>query len=170
MRRCHGDLHLRNICLFEGEPTLFDCIEFTDALASIDVLYDLAFLLMDLEHRGLPRLANLLLNRYLDRTGEDGGAGGAAAVHVPAGRHPRACDGDRRGPAKRPQKTQRDGRGAGAISIWRSMLLPPQPPRLIAIGGLSGTGKSTLAMGLAPDLGAAPGRAACCAAMCCASP
>ena len=53
VRRCHGDLHLRNICLVDGEPTLFDCLEFSDALASIDVLYDLAFLLMDLEHRGL---------------------------------------------------------------------------------------------------------------------
>jgi uncharacterized protein len=43
VRRCHGDLHLRNICLLEGKPTLFDCLEFSDALASIDVLYDLAF-------------------------------------------------------------------------------------------------------------------------------
>ena len=49
VRRCHGDLHLRNICLLDGKPTLFDCLEFSDALASIDVLYDLAFLLMDLE-------------------------------------------------------------------------------------------------------------------------
>jgi uncharacterized protein len=44
VRRCHGDLHLRNICLLDGKPTLFDCLEFSDALASIDVLYDLAFL------------------------------------------------------------------------------------------------------------------------------
>ena len=48
VRRCHGDLHLRNICLVEDEPTLFDCIEFNEAFAAIDVLYDLAFLLMDL--------------------------------------------------------------------------------------------------------------------------
>ena len=56
VRRCHGDLHLRNVCLFEGKPTLFDCLEFSDELASVDVLYDLAFLLMDLEHRRLRRL------------------------------------------------------------------------------------------------------------------
>ena len=68
VRRCHGDLHLRNICLLDGKPTLFDCLEFSDALASIDILYDLAFLLMDLEHRGLAHLANRVLNRYLDRT------------------------------------------------------------------------------------------------------
>ena len=38
VRRCHGDLHLRNICLLEGKPTLFDCLEFSDELASVDVL------------------------------------------------------------------------------------------------------------------------------------
>ncbi len=54
VRRCHGDLHLRNICLLDGEPRLFDCIEFNDRIATIDVLYDLAFLLMDLWHRGFP--------------------------------------------------------------------------------------------------------------------
>ena len=60
VRRCHGDLHLRNICLLDGEPRLFDCIEFNDQIATIDVLYDLAFLLMDLWHRGFPELANLV--------------------------------------------------------------------------------------------------------------
>jgi hypothetical protein len=73
VRRCHGDLHLRNICLLDGKPTLFDCLEFSEALASIDVLYDLAFLLMDLKHRGLTDFANIVLNRYLDLTDEDDG-------------------------------------------------------------------------------------------------
>src|SRR3546814_20644644 len=53
VRRCHGDLHLRNICMADGRPTLFDALEFDPALACIDVWYDLAFLLMDLAHRGL---------------------------------------------------------------------------------------------------------------------
>jgi aminoglycoside phosphotransferase family enzyme len=66
VRRCHGDLHLQNICVLEGEPTLFDCIEFSDNLACIDVLYDLAFLLMDLWHRGHAADANLIFNRYFD--------------------------------------------------------------------------------------------------------
>src|SRR5262249_27087914 len=73
VRRCHGDLHLRNVCLLEGRPVLFDCIEFSDELANIDVLYDFAFLLMDLEYRELPDLSNLACNRYLDLTDEDGG-------------------------------------------------------------------------------------------------
>ena len=69
----HGDLHLRNICLVDGKPLLFDCIEFSDDIATIDILYDLAFLLMDLDHRGHRDLANLVLNRYLDLTAEDDG-------------------------------------------------------------------------------------------------
>src|SRR5262245_22883788 len=58
VRHCHGDLHLRNICLVDGQPTLFDCIEFNRTMSCIDVLYDLAFLLMDLHHRGLDDLGN----------------------------------------------------------------------------------------------------------------
>src|SRR5262249_17753504 len=73
VRRCHGDLHLRNICLVDGRPTLFDCIEFSDWIASVDVLYDLSFLLMDLEHRGLRRWGNTVFNRYLDRRDEADG-------------------------------------------------------------------------------------------------
>src|SRR4030081_1191542 len=65
VRRCHGDLHLRNIVLIEDRPVLFDAIEFDEAIATCDVLYDLAFLLMDLWTRGLRRHANLLFNRYL---------------------------------------------------------------------------------------------------------
>lgn len=64
VRRCHGDLRLANICLFEGRPTLFDGIEFSEPIACIDVLYDLAFVLMDLQHHGYPELALRLLGSY----------------------------------------------------------------------------------------------------------
>jgi aminoglycoside phosphotransferase family enzyme len=70
VRQCHGDLHLRNIVMLDGRPTLFDAIEFNDEIACIDVLYDLAFLLMDLWRRQLPQHANALWNAYLDRTGD----------------------------------------------------------------------------------------------------
>src|SRR5262249_44902158 len=73
VRQCHGDLHLGNICLLDGQPTMFDAIEFSPAIANIDVLYDLAFLLMDLLHRGLEDFAATVCNRYLDWTGEDDG-------------------------------------------------------------------------------------------------
>jgi predicted kinase len=157
VRHCHGDLHLRNICLFDGQPTLFDCLEFDDALASIDVLYDLAFLLMDLEHRGLAHFANRVFNRYLDRTAEDGGLAAmplflslraAIRAHVTASalRHAASAD--------RGAKTARDARGYLDLA---ERYLRPQPSRLVAIGGLSGTGKSTLAAGLASELGLRPG-------------
>ncbi|MEX0759432.1 MAG: phosphotransferase, partial [Tistlia sp.] len=64
VRRCHGDLHLANIVLWRGEPTLFDCIEFSEEIANVDLLYDFAFLLMDLDVRGLRDLASAACARY----------------------------------------------------------------------------------------------------------
>ena len=60
VRQCHGDLHLRNIVLLDGRPTLFDGVEFNDEIACTDVFYDLAFLLMDLWRRQLPAHANVV--------------------------------------------------------------------------------------------------------------
>lgn len=157
VRHCHGDLHLRNICMLDGKPTLFDCLEFDERLATIDVLYDLAFLLMDLEYRGLAPSANRVLNRYLDRSEEDDGLAAlpvflslraAIRAHVVATMLQRAAGGE-------------DGEEMAADARryleLAHELLSPQPCRLIAIGGVSGTGKSTLAAGLAPDLGLRPG-------------
>jgi len=70
VRQCHGDLHLRNIVMLEGQPTLFDAVEFNDEIACIDILYDLAFLLMDLWRRHLPRHANAVWNGYLAETAD----------------------------------------------------------------------------------------------------
>jgi uncharacterized protein len=157
VRHCHGDLHLRNICLLDGKPTLFDCLEFDEALASIDVLYDLAFLLMDLGHRGLGHFANRVFNRYLDRSEEDDGLAAmplflslraAIRAHVTATALEHA--------------TGAAARGKMACDAHRYLdlaerYLQPEPCRLVAIGGLSGSGKSTLAEGLAPELGLRPG-------------
>jgi aminoglycoside phosphotransferase family enzyme len=65
VRRCHGDLHLANIVVLDGEPVLFDAIEFSEELATIDVLYDVGFLLMDLVHEEQAAAANRVLNGYL---------------------------------------------------------------------------------------------------------
>jgi len=157
VRHCHGDLHLRNICLLDGEPTLFDCLEFDEALASIDVLYDLAFLLMDLEHRGLGHFANRVFNRYLDRSEEDDGLAAmplflslraAIRAHVTATALEHAAH------AVAGAKMACDARRYLDLA---HRFLQPQPCRLVAIGGLSGAGKSTLAAGLAPELGLRPG-------------
>src|SRR5215510_557993 len=85
IRRIHGDLHLANIALIDGRPVLFDAIEFSDIIASGDLLYDLAFVLMDLTERGLGEAANIVFNRYLADTRRD--------EDLDAGSDPRQGDG-----------------------------------------------------------------------------
>jgi aminoglycoside phosphotransferase family enzyme/predicted kinase len=157
VRHCHGDLHLRNICLFDGKPTLFDCLEFSEALASIDVLYDLAFLLMDLEYRGLRRLANRVSNRYLDRTGEDDGlAAMPLFLSLRAGIRAHVVASALEG-VHEPAAREQMGADARRYLDLAHGFLQPEPRRVIAIGGVSGTGKSTLAAALAPEFGLRPG-------------
>lgn len=153
VRHCHGDLHLANVVLLDGRPILFDCLEFDPALATIDVLYDLAFLIMDMLHREQRAAAVQLLALYLERTEDDAGAGllplflaiRATVRSKIAGFAAREHGG---APATAARAYQTQARG----------FLEDRPtPQLIAIGGLSGTGKSTLARTLAPDLGPAPG-------------
>lgn len=157
VRRCHGDLHLGNICLIDDQPTLFDCIEFSDLIACIDVLYDLAFLLMDLSHRGLKRHCSQVFNRYIDLTGDEDGVPAlpffmslraAVRAHVVAtAAHS----------AESPDLRRRQLAEAKSYFDLADQLLRPRPPRLVAIGGLSGTGKSTIAAAIAGDLGIGPG-------------
>jgi len=73
VRECHGDLHLRNIVEIDGRPCLFDCLEFNARFRWVDVISEVAFLVMDLEEHGEERFARRLLNRYLERTGDYGG-------------------------------------------------------------------------------------------------
>ena len=157
LRRCHGDLHLRNICMFEGRPTLFDAIEFSDDLNSIDLFYDLAFLLMDLEQRGLRPLANTVLNRYLGRGGDYEGltalplflaCRAAIRAHTTAETAGRIDD---------PKAKDRLVRNARAYLALAASFFEAPAPRLTALGGPSGVGKSSLAKALAPGLGASPG-------------
>jgi aminoglycoside phosphotransferase family enzyme len=75
-------LHLRNIVRLDGVPTLFDGVEFNDEISCVDVMYDLAFLLMDLWRRGLPAHANAVLNGYLAETADVDSARPAAVVPV----------------------------------------------------------------------------------------
>jgi aminoglycoside phosphotransferase family enzyme/predicted kinase len=70
VRECHGDLHLGNIVLSDGRPVPFDCIEFNDEFRWIDVVSEVAFLVMDLHDRGRPDLGWRFLNRYLEASGD----------------------------------------------------------------------------------------------------
>jgi len=156
VRRGHGDLHLGNIVLIDGKPVVFDAIEFDPLIATGDVLYDLAFLLMDLTERGLDAAANVVLNRYLAETRRSEDLDGLAALplflslraairaKVTAARLDLAAD---------------DEGIAAARNYFRLAVRLIAPPRamLVGVGGLSGSGKSTLAHALAPTLGPAPG-------------
>nr|WP_284060377.1 bifunctional aminoglycoside phosphotransferase/ATP-binding protein [Pseudomonas sp. NW5] len=73
VRECHGDIHLANVTLLEGEVRLFDCIEFNEPFRLIDVICDVAFVTMDLEDRGLQALSQRLINHYLELTGDYAG-------------------------------------------------------------------------------------------------
>lgn len=157
VRHCHGDLHLRNIFLYKGQATLFDAIEFRADLAQIDVLYDIAFLVMDLDHRDLRPLASIVLNRYLDNTADAGGLGSLplflslrAAIRSHIAASAAGCQSD----ADKAESLKHEARSYLDRAI---RYLIPRPPQLIAIGGLSGSGKSRLARRLAPYVGVAPG-------------
>lgn len=154
---CHGDLHLGNIVLIGNRPVLFDCLEFDPELATIDVFYDLAFLLMDLCHRNLQPLAQRLLSGYLDATWDDAGT-----ALLPLFLSVRAAirakvEGFTADLAEEAAERAALVATARAYLDLAAGFLAPRPPRLIAIGGVSGTGKTTLARRLAPAVGRAPG-------------
>lgn len=159
VRRCHGDMHCGNIVLLEGKPALFDAIEFSEKIATIDVLYDLAFLLMDLGRRGEKRAANLVFNLYLHlrRTVEDLSGLAAMPLFLATRAGVRAlvtADLAHELAADESAKQRKDALEYFQASIaW----LKPGEPRLVCVGGLSGSGKSTLAARLAHDIGMAPG-------------
>jgi aminoglycoside phosphotransferase family enzyme/predicted kinase len=159
VRVCHGDLHLGNILLWRGRPLLYDAIEFDDEVATIDVLYDLAFLLMDLDRHGQRGAANIVLNRYLWRSRDDGDLDALRAMPLFLGLRA----GIRAMVTADRAAQLRDGSGNGVADGARAYLasaqgyLAPCPPQLVAIGGVSGSGKSTLAAALAPLIGPVPG-------------
>ena len=156
VRRCHGDLHLANIALVDGRPLLFDAIEFDPVIATTDVLYDLAFTLMDLIHFDQRAAANAVFNRYLAEAADEQIDGlrllplflsvrAAIRAHVLFVKSEQAGESD---------------------AVWQEAkryfdlagrLIMPKPPLLVTIGGLSGTGKSVLARGLAGLIDPPPG-------------
>jgi aminoglycoside phosphotransferase family enzyme/predicted kinase len=157
VRRCHGDLHLRNLVLLDGCATLFDAIEFNDDLACIDVWYDLAFLLMDLTKRGLQAHAAAVLNGYLVRTADyEGLALLPLFLSCRAGVRAMTSATAARFQADRQKAADLEALAREYLQLAEVLLAPP-PPVLVAVGGLSGSGKSTLARELAPSLGPVPG-------------
>jgi uncharacterized protein len=157
--RGHGDLHLGNIALIDGRPVPFDALEFDPLVASGDVLYDLAFLLMDLVERRLQPAANVVLNRYLAETrrAEDLDALATLPFLMSMRAAIRAkVTAARAAVVPQPDRAATEKSATTYFALAAALITPP-PPTLVAIGGLSGTGKSVLARTLAPDLVPAPG-------------
>ncbi|MEM1288637.1 MAG: AAA family ATPase [Pseudomonadota bacterium] len=159
VRRCHGDLHLRNLVRLREGVRLFDAIEFDDRLATGDMLYDLAFLLMDFDRSGLRHEANTVLNHYLMR--QIGSSDLEALAALPLFLSLRAAHQAR---VLGQQVTHLSGRARARVRDkardyfnYAIDMLEPRDVFLTVIGGLSGTGKSTVARALAPSIGRSPG-------------
>jgi hypothetical protein len=159
VRRCHGDLRLANICLYQGRPTLFDCIEFSDEIGCIDVLYDLAFLLLDLHLRQRNDLGNIAFNAYLDQTHEAHGLQAlplflslraATRSYALAGKACRAKE----------QQSELAALARRCIQVAHDVLLP-RPPVVVMLGGEDHEGRSKAAALLAPFIGPPVGARIC---------
>lgn len=157
VRRIHGDLRLANVCLLDGRPTLFDAIEFSDALTCIDMLYDIASLLADLHHRGSGLLANIFFNRYFDIIADADNlsvlplmlsiraATWAYGLAGSAARHRDAAE------------SAAFASSARSMLELASALLSKSVPRLVAVGGFGGSRKSAVVEQIAADLRPVPG-------------
>jgi hypothetical protein len=155
IRRGHGDLHLGNIAVLDGEPVAFDALEFDPVIASGDLLYDLAFLLMDLIEFDRRAGANQVLNGYYAAARRNADCDGIAAV--PFFMSLRAAIRAMTTASRLDVTNEMIARSARRYFDLASKLLTPVKPRLLGLGGLSGTGKTVLARSLAPSIAPAPG-------------
>ncbi|MBE9066871.1 AAA family ATPase [Leptolyngbya cf. ectocarpi LEGE 11479] len=150
IRECHGDLHLRNICLWQNRIFLFDCIEFNEAFRYVDTMYDVAFTVMDCDARGRSDLGNAFLNTYLEAAGDWEGLE-VLPLYLSRQAYVRAkvtsflLDDSTIAP-DRIQHIQTQAQAYYTLA-WRYTKV--QTGRLILMSGLSGSGKSTVAKKLA---------------------
>lgn len=155
VRECHGDLHLGNVAMVDARPVLFDCIEFNDSFRWIDVMSEVAFMVMDLVDHASPGLAFRFLNSYLEATGDYAGievlryylvyrAMVRAKIALIRARQP-----DHSAEVARQclETFEEYLRLAGSLAA-------PRPPALILTCGLSGSGKTTAAQSALENLGA----------------
>jgi hypothetical protein len=143
VRECHGDLHLGNLAFIDGRAVPFDCIEFDAGLRWIDVMSEVAFLVMDLLAHGLPRLAWRLLNAWLEASGDYEGLGVLRYYLV-----------------YRAMVRAKIARIRGAAEGFRDLLALAETlararrPVLVLMHGVSGSGKTAAAQALLERLGA----------------
>ncbi|MEN9201749.1 MAG: AAA family ATPase [Thermostichus sp. DG02_2_bins_29] len=155
IRECHGDLHLGNICFWEGKLLLFDCIEFNESFRFVDVMYDVSYTVMDLDARHRPDLGNAYLNTYLEETGDWEGLK-VLPIYLNRQAYVRAkvtsflLDDPT---ATEEVKVEACQTAAQYYRLaWR--YTRPKQGQIILMSGLSGAGKSTVARYLARQLNA----------------
>ena len=141
VRECHGDLHSGNVALVRGRPLIFDCIEFNPDLRWIDVVNEVAFMVMDLEERGRPDCAGRFLNRYLERMGDYAGLPllGFYKLYRALVRAKVAAI---RGGQEEPAGCRREMAVCGQYLDYARRSTLPLPRSVVMLHGLSGSGKS----------------------------
>jgi aminoglycoside phosphotransferase family enzyme/predicted kinase len=155
IRECHGDLHLRNICLWQDKILLFDCIEFNEPFRFVDVMFDVAYAVMDLEAQQRPDLSNAYLNTYLEQTGDWEGLE-VLPIYLNRQSYVRAkvtsflLD-DPSVPAAVKEEASKTAAQYYKLA-WE--YTKPKQGKLILMSGLSGSGKSTTAKYIARQAGA----------------
>ena len=155
VRECHGDLHLGNIALIDDRPVAFDCIEFNDDLRWIDVMSEVAFLVMDLLDQKLDALAWRCLDRYLQLTGDYGGLAVLRfyLVYRAVVRAKIACMRARQPGLDAAGQARLADEYRGYFRLARR-LAESARPAIVLMHGLSGSGKTTIAQSLLESLGA----------------
>ncbi|AVZ30271.1 AAA family ATPase [Nodularia spumigena] len=153
IRECHGDLHMRNIALWNDKITLFDCIEFNEPFRFVDVMYDVAFTVMDLEARHSPNLANAFLNTYVEQTGDWEGLQ-VLPLYLSRQAYVRAkVTSFLLDDPSIPETVKEEAAKTAAqyyTQAWE--YTKPKAGKLILMSGVSGSGKSTTAKYLAREL------------------
>ena len=154
VRECHGDLHLGNIAVIDGEITIFDCIEFNDAMRWIDVMSEVAFTAMDLEDRGHAALGHRFVNAYVEITGDYAGLAvlrfylvyrALVRAKIALLRAIQLSPGE----ARAALYAERDGYVRLAERYARS-----PTPAIVITHGITGCGKTTLSQALLEQVGA----------------
>ncbi len=153
IRECHGDLHLGNVAWVDGRPLIFDGIEFNRKLFWIDVVSDIAFFAMDLEERGARDLSRRFVNLYLETTGDCEGLHllrlylvyramvRAKVAALTASRQTGLAAGGK----------QSESAAYLALALAYTQR---QKPFIVLMHGLSGSGKSTVALEIVERCGA----------------
>ncbi|NJR51524.1 MAG: AAA family ATPase [Leptolyngbyaceae cyanobacterium CSU_1_3] len=155
IRECHGDVHLRNICFWKNKILLFDCIEFNEPFRFVDVMFDIAYIIMDLDARNRPDLSNLFLNAYIEQTGDWEGLQ-VLPLYLSRQSYVRAkvtsflLD-DPSIPEAVKQEAMETAKRYYTLA-WE--YTQHKSGRLVVMAGLSGSGKSTVARRLARQTGA----------------